>query len=115
MIHGITSIANTNAYGVINKTDNDTGGLTIRGLTENITGIQLYAVGTVDDTTKSTGSNATVEIRTYKKSGTNVGAHGANANIFGIFDNDLLRVSVGPDGEFYFIGSSEIIKNQVFS
>lgn len=84
--HGVTGIAATAAYGLMQKVAGADGGVQIYGLTEATIAIKLEGISTSDNTTKSTAATAPVYIQADAKSGTSVTAPGANANLvcFGV-------------------------------
>ncbi len=95
--HGVTDLAETDTYASFLKHDGSTGGLQIRGYSENVTGVNIVGVGVNDNTTKGTGASAPVTLQAWKKSGTGADAPGADANaaiikVFGaarfIFDGE---------------------------
>lgn len=84
--HGMTTITETDTYGLCRKLDGATGGLLIDGLTEVTRALFFRGMGVTDDTTKTTAGNAYIHFRASKKSGTTVGACGADANLV-VFQN----------------------------
>lgn len=84
--HGVTGVTETDTYAAVGKASPTAGGASYRGFSEGDTGVQLYAIGTTDNTTKSTAAGAYVDILAQKKSGASAGAQGANANLVVIRD-----------------------------
>ena len=68
--HGITGVADTATYGTFNVLSTTDGGLKIRGLTENIIGLDLKGSVSVADTTKTSASNGPINLSASAKSGT---------------------------------------------
>lgn len=82
--HGMTDIAETDTFGYGAKISPTAGGVAFVGLTEETAALQLAGFGTNDDTTKTSGGSAYIVMDARKKSGTTVGAPGANANLLAI-------------------------------
>lgn len=80
--HGMTDQAETDTYANWGKSSPDSGGLKITGLTEGVVGVRQIGYYTTDDDVKSIDGRAAIEAWAAKKSGTNYGDVGANANIF---------------------------------
>lgn len=96
--HGMTTDAETDTYGAIKKAVAADGGVSMWGYSEGTQAINLNGTGATEDTTKTTAAVGTAEIRTYKKSGTTRGAHGANANLVAFLDNDVCRFIFDAEG-----------------
>lgn len=79
--HGMTSSAETDTYFNFQKQSANDGGLQITGYTEVTNALYLAGYGVTDDTTKSTAGTAFITLAAGKKSGTAVGAPGADANM----------------------------------
>jgi hypothetical protein len=97
--HGMTSIAETDTYGLLQKVAATTGGMTVRGLGETTRALQLEGLHTTDDTTKGTSSLGAVYVNGALKSGTSVTALGANANIISFANNSTTRFILDGDGD----------------
>jgi len=80
--HGMTDQAETDTYGFWGKSSADSGGLKISGFTEGVVGVRELGFYTTDDTTKTVAGRAAIEAWAAKRSGTNYGNVGADANIF---------------------------------
>lgn len=106
--HGITSQAETGCFGLSCKAIAANGGLTIKGLTEDFLGVQLYGMVTNDNTTHTTAGRGAVEVFVAKKTGTNLTAMGANANLFLVGDGGgpTAKFIVDEEGDMFNDGSS---------
>ena len=88
--HGITSIAETDTFGKLEKASPIAGGLLIQAYTDPdlATGgrsLLLHGVvGEAVDTSTDSSSTAAVEVTAYKKNGTTVQALGSTENIFNV-------------------------------
>ena len=92
--HGVTGVAETDTYGYLAKSSGTDGGVAVVGLTEAALAVQISGVATTEITTKATTSLGNINVTALLKSGTGVGAHGANAN--------LLTIQGGSDTRFIF-------------
>jgi hypothetical protein len=79
--HGMTTIAETDTYGLFMKTAATTGGLEIIGLGEASDGIKLLALPTTVDATKSAAAVGATCINAFKANGTGIAAVDANTNL----------------------------------
>jgi hypothetical protein len=102
--HGMTDKAETDTYGHFRKASADTGGLQIKGYTENNSAIVLVASVTVDETTKSTSGIGALRINANKKSGAGSGDLGANSNILSLENNGSARWIADSDGDTWQSG-----------
>lgn len=82
--HGITDVAEDDTFVQLSKVAGASGGAALVGLTEGTVAIQLIALGTTDNTTKSAAGSAYLVLDARKKSGTGAGAPGADANLLAI-------------------------------
>lgn len=105
--HGITGVggADTDTFGHLAKAAATTGGLALRGLSEDTIGLSLSGLATNDVTTKATTSVAYVLINAQKKSGTGFGAAGANANLLAIRNLATTRFIFDAEGDFHYDGA----------
>lgn len=96
--HGITTVTETDAYGVFSKGAGATGGLVLRGI--GTASIGLFFLGTVTtaNTTKSTAGTGTIRFDARLKSGTGETASGADANLVTIQDNGTTRFIFDAEG-----------------
>jgi hypothetical protein len=97
--HGMTSLFETDSYGAFNKVDATAGGAAFSGLTEGTIGVAIVSDFTTGDTTKSTAGSGAVLIAGQKKSGTTVGAMGADENILAVRNYGTTRFILDADGD----------------
>ena len=98
--HGVTTVAETDSYGLVRKDGATVGGLHITGFSEDATsGITLRAIPGVADTVKSTAGGGAVTINGQAANGTGVQSLGANGNIVAVRDNDTTRFILDADGD----------------
>lgn len=79
--HGMTSLAETDTYSAAQKISATNGGLQVYGFSAATQAVRFEAIGTSDNTTKTTGGSAPFMVNSSKKSGTSSGANGADANL----------------------------------
>lgn len=103
--HGMTSIVNTGAYGMLGKADAGGGGFNITGLSEQVVGARVNGYSTSDNSTKTSAGRANIEMNAAKKSGTSVGNVGANANIWAARMNTSTRFIIDEDGDYHYDGA----------
>jgi hypothetical protein len=96
--HGITDITETDTYASFLKYLDSGGGLRIFTFSEGDVGFNAWSVATVDNTTKTTAAVGNILLDTFKKSGTTVGAHGANANLVVIRQGNSARFIFDAEG-----------------
>ena len=96
--HGMTDFVNTATYGVMQKVSGNDGGLEIQGYTDTSLGLLLVGRGVTDITTKATNSSAYNHIVASKKTGTSVGAVGADANLLVIANHSTTRFIFDAEG-----------------
>lgn len=106
--HGITTVTETDTYGRFLKVSGNDGGLAVYGLSDVTTGLGLVGIHATDDTTKSTAGRAVLQVDAYLKSGTTVTACGANANLFSIRNNGLMRLALDSEGDLHLDATSNI-------
>jgi hypothetical protein len=97
--HGITTLAPTDRYAQFLKASGTLGGLIIRGLSEGTQGLVCQGYVTTDDTTKSTAAVAHIMLTAATKSGTTVGAVGANGNMLCVQNFATTRFILDGDGD----------------
>lgn len=103
--HGCTVKTETDTFGVLQKVDPDTGGLSIDGYRDT-TNLGLILRGNTPatiDTTKSTAGRSVIEVHARAISGTSVAAPGANANLLGVRDGTtgITKLIVDQDGDLW--------------
>jgi hypothetical protein len=103
--HGITDILETDTYADFQKAVAASGGLLIRGFTEDEIGLELQGWATNDDTNKDATADAYVAANAYKKSAATHGDPGADANLFAVQKRGASVWIVDEDGDTYRDGS----------
>ena len=97
--HGITTETETDTFGTFTKASTTAGGVLIAGYTEaDSSGVVCQGASTSSNTTKTTAGGGCVEIRTYQKSGTGLGALDADANLMAIRDTTTTRFIFDIEG-----------------
>jgi hypothetical protein len=99
VVHGMTTIADANTFGTMQKSSPTAGGLRITGLSEGSTGLALATCGATETTTKSTAGLGGIIVTGYLQSGTGVTDLGANANIMVVRNNETTRFILDADGD----------------
>lgn len=84
--HGMTSLTDTTTFAALQKASATEGGLSVLGFSEGASALLLFGMGTSDNTTKSNAAIGYTRILAGKKSGTNAGSPGANANLLTVED-----------------------------
>jgi hypothetical protein len=97
--HGMTTLAETDTYGVLQKVAAADGGLSMIGYTEVTTGLSLAGRYVTDNTTKTTAGIGAINIIGQKKSGTTITDPGANANLLAVRSNATTRFILDADGD----------------
>ncbi len=103
--HGITDIDETDTYGSVIKAAATTGGMAIRGLTEDKIGMLIQGFITTGDTVHSSSSIGAVTIDCYKKSGTGTTTLGDTENLVVFRNGTTARFAIVGNGEIYTNGS----------
>jgi hypothetical protein len=101
VVHGMTDIAENDTYGRIQASSATTGCLQIDGLSDAAAVVALQLRGMVNgaaDTTKGTAATGCVAIDGYIKSGSFVGAPGANENLLYISAAGVTRFIFDTEG-----------------
>lgn len=103
--HGITTIAETDTFGALEKADATTGGLGLFGYTEGIYAVYLRGSATTEDTTRSTAGLGHVVISGYTKgtggTATTIVNPGANVNIVAFRAGSNTRAVLDSDGDWH--------------
>jgi hypothetical protein len=97
--HGMTTLAETDTYGTLEKYVAASGGVRLEGFTEATTAIALTARHTTDDTTKATTSVGPIHLSASLKTGTTADVMGANANIVTFAAHGTTRFALDADGD----------------
>jgi hypothetical protein len=103
--HGMTSISETDTYGSIRKASGSSGGLLLDTFGESSLAMVVRGNVVSNVTTKTTSSRGGIDLRTYKKSGTSIGANDANANLISIGDAANVRFIVDAEGDWHYDGA----------
>lgn len=103
--HGMTTPTEADTFATFERTG-AIGGVEVRGWSSGQ--LSLYLVGsyTTDDATKANNAVAPVIVRADKRSGTTIGAPGADANIFCVYSHNVCVALVDEDGDIYYDGAA---------
>lgn len=101
--HGMTDVTATYTYGFLKKVQATSGGLQVEGLkdADGVAGYALYLVGALGeaaDTTKTAAGIGVITLDAYVKSGTNIAAAGADANLVTIANGSTTRFIFDAEG-----------------
>lgn len=99
--HGMTGLAETDAYGLFRKASATEGGVSTQGYTEGSSGYQIHGQVTTVDTTKGTGSGGALLLQAALRSGTTTTAMSANSNLLVIRNNAVATAIFDAEGTFY--------------
>jgi len=106
--HGMTDHAETDTYGHLSKSVAASGGLRVMGMTGANIGLSLEGMGVTDVTTKTTSSDAYIQLWAGKKSGTDIGDIGANANLAGFYNwTTGARLLIDAEGSIHIINGTD--------
>lgn len=97
--HGMTTLAETDTWGVAQKYSATEGGALFVGYSEGTVGLGLAGRPVTGVTTKSTAAVGAMAFIGQKKSGTTVGALGADENIAVFINDSLTRHILDGDGD----------------
>lgn len=103
--HGVTDLAETDTYFLIQKVDASAGGASLRAFSETSIALGLVSVATTENTTHNTTGTGNVTIDCYLKSGTGIGAHGADANLLVIRNNASAKFIFDAEGDSFEDGT----------
>ena len=104
--HGVTTILETDTYARFRKIAPAQGGLSLTTVTEGANSLLLQVISTTENTTKTTSAGAPCEILVQLKSGTSIGAPGADANIFVVTAAGTAAFLVDKEGELFANGGA---------
>ena len=104
--HGITDQAETDTYLFMGKKSGASGGVQFTCLTEDVQALVIEGFATNVNTTKNASATAAVQISSRKKSGTNIGDVGADANLFVVQNDGATRFIVDEDGDILYDGGA---------
>lgn len=99
--HGMTTQTETDTFFLMRKISGDAGGAYIRGFGESAWGFLLDGCAVNDVVAKSAAAQAYVGLSARKKTGTTVGAVGANANLVVVRDLTSTRAIIDAEGELH--------------
>ena len=110
--HGITSTAEADTYGAIQKANSSNGGLSIFGLCDaGTTGVEVQSYFESVNTSKASNANVPIKMITRARNGTSSTAPSnvsGNSNLFGVASGTSLRFIVDSDGDLHVDGSTSI-------
>lgn len=107
--HGMTSVTETDTFGLAAKSDAVNGGLWWAGLSDAGDGPALRLAGYNGanlSTAKGTGARGAVIVDAAIKSGSGIGAVNANGNLLVVRDNFLTRAIIDAEGELHLDATS---------
>lgn len=99
VVHGVTTLAETDSFFTMQKQGANDGGVQLRGLTEASIGVKVQGIVTTDDTTKSNAAVGAVMVSAHKKNGTGVTTLAANTNLMTVDNGDTVRFILDADGD----------------
>lgn len=110
--HGMTTIAPTDVFFAVLKTQGATGGARVIGLSETgASGRSLVLAGYTTDappTTPDASSHGVVNVSAFLKSGTGATAVGANGICFSVDNNGTVLLTVDAEGDLSVNGSGTL-------
>jgi len=100
--HGITSVAQTDTYGVVQKFVGSEGGINILGLSDGGMGMTLSSLiaGTASST-KATGQTGMLQLVCKLADGTGTQSAASDANMVVIMNDSLVRFIFDAEGSFH--------------
>jgi len=105
--HGITDHAESDTYFAIKKRGND-GGVFMTALhDQGDQAFRLEAFAVTENAVKGTTGNAPINFQARKKSGTDGGVFGSNANLFCVANNGNTKFIVDAEGELHSDGGAQ--------
>ena len=102
--HGITDFTDTDTYGTLLKASALSGGLHVRGFSEDETGAKISGYATTTDATTGTGSLAPILLDGALKSGTGVTAVASGANVAVMQNDSTTRWILKGNGDVWMDG-----------
>ena len=99
--HGMTTLAETDTYATIEKPDGAGGGFFLQSFAEGENNLLVIASSTNEANAKSNSSNGGIDLRGNKKSGTNAGGMGSNANLMVVRNHTDTRFIFDAEGDFH--------------
>jgi hypothetical protein len=107
--HGMTALGPTSMYGDFRKIIGASGGLQMRGITEDTLGVFVSAIVTNETATKSASADAAVIVEVGRKDSTTVQGMSADSNLFAVQDRfaaSPTKFLVDNDGDTWQPGNS---------
>ncbi len=98
--HGITDYNETDTFGAFRRISS-LGGILIRGLSEDVEGVNISSYATNSNTAIASTADAPIYLQCFKKNGTGKTNFSAGDNLFLISDNGSVRFIVQQDGDLY--------------
>ncbi len=103
--HGITTYAETDTYGLFQKSAALTGGMSLWGFSEAVIGLGPTGLATTTDTTETTQSMGAVTITSVLKSGTGGTTFAADDNILVVANYSATEFIIKGNGDFFYNGT----------
>ena len=102
IIHGLTTQAESDTFGLLRKTSGANGGLEVFGISDTGADGALYlrgSAGDAADATKSTAGNGVINVDSSVRSGTDVTAVAADGNLITFQNSGTTRFILDADGD----------------
>lgn len=104
--HSVTSDTEADTFLYIKKLSGASGSPEITGFNDNgATSLSLTGIASADNTNKTTSASGVVNIYTFKESGNDRGALGADANALVVRDAGGALFVIDEDGDFLYDGA----------
>jgi hypothetical protein len=110
--HGMTAQAPATTFGLFRQANPDEGGLRLDGFTSGKYGVRLRGFYHTDDTAKTTSAIGGINLESYKRSGTDAGNPGTNANLVVFYSSGSARFAFDTEGDFHYDGSLEAFADE---
>ena len=101
VVHGMTSITESNTFFTIAKAAASAGGVNISGFSSDSAGVLMVGHITSANNAKTTSGTGAIQLRAALASGTTASALGGSANIMVLRDYITTRFIWGANGEFH--------------
>jgi len=103
LAHGITNQADTDTFGTLgtNTAAANSDGLSITGLSTEVTAFVVRAMATSTDTAKTAAACAVINLRGFLKNGTGASSLGGNQNLVTLQNNACTVFIFDADGDFH--------------
>lgn len=108
--HGMTTIAETDTFGMMEQWAGGSGGLTIRGLSDGpqARGVSIHGYTNTQNTTQTTATVGVVVIDAHDQNGTGVQALGTNGAILTVRNNGTTEFIVTGNGRLFANASQNV-------